>query len=82
MLYVSDSTPLVVFAATKRGIRVLEVDGSRTNYSGPFQNPTESLGTDPIHIPTSSERIDLLYSQDEIVFQNWTGDKLYKYAEI
>lgn len=64
----SDSTPLVVFLSTFQGIRLLEVDGSRTTYSSLIQTTT------------SASRIDLLYSTDLIVFQHFSGGKLHKYV--
>lgn len=64
----SDSTPLVIYAAAYEGIRLLEVDGSRTNY------------TSPIQTATSASRITTLYSKDEIVFQNYVGGDVSKYV--
>lgn len=64
----SDSTPLVVFLSTFQGIRLLEVDGSRTTYSSLIQTAT------------SASRIDLLYSTDLIVFQHFSDGKLHKYV--
>lgn len=65
-VFFSDSTPLVIVVATRQGIRLLEVDGSHTNFSKPI--PTN----------TSASRIDLLYSKDEILFQDYSDEKLYK----
>lgn len=69
-MFFSDSTPLVIFVANREGIRLLEVDGSHTNSSKPI--PTN----------TSAGRIDLLYSKDEIVFQDSSQVKLYKYVKM
>lgn len=68
-VFFSESTPLVIFVANHQGIRLLEVDGSHTNFSKPI--PTN----------TSAVRIDLVYSKDEIVFQEYLDEKLYKYAK-
>lgn len=44
------------------------MDGSNTNYSSPIQTSTSAV------------RIDLLYSRDEIVFEEFTGTDIYKYV--
>lgn len=69
-MFFSDSTPLVILVANRQGIRLLEVDGSHTNFSNPI--PTN----------TSAVRIDLMYSKDEFVFQNEVDLKLYKYEQM
>lgn len=67
MMYVSDSTPLVVLIATTTGgIRLLEVDRYHTNHT--------SL------IATPADKIDILYSKDEILFLSGSGYKTYKYV--
>lgn len=68
LLYFSDSTPLVIIAATYEGIRLLEVDGNHTSYSS------------PIETPTSASRVDLFYAKDEIVFQKYKNGNLDKYV--
>lgn len=69
VVYFSDLTPLVILIATFHGAGLLEVDGSHTHYSNPIKTDTSFL------------RIDLVYSTDEVLFQNLTKE-IHKYVCI
>lgn len=60
----------MIFLATLDGISLLEFDGAHTNASSLIQTPT------------GSSRIDLLHPKDEILFQQYTDESLYKYVHI
>lgn len=67
----SDFTPVVVVVASiQKGIKLLESYGTHLNYLSPLQGPTKSI------------QIDLMYSKDEILFQNYSDKNIYKYVHI
>lgn len=71
LLVFSDFTPVVVFVASlQKGIKLLESYGTHSNYFSPLQGPTKSI------------QIDLMYSKDEILFQNHSDKNIYKYVYI
>lgn len=67
-MYVSDSTPLVIFVAANEGISLLELEGSHTNYSSAIQTST------------NVRKLRTLYSRDETVFKDNGGIKISKYV--
>lgn len=67
----SDFTPVVVVVASiQKGINSIESYGTHSAYFSPLEGPTKSI------------QIDLMYSKDEILFQNYSDKNIYKYVHI
>lgn len=60
----------MIFLATLDGVSLVEFDGAQTNASSLIQTPT------------GSSRIDLFHAKDEILFQQYTDESLYKCVHI